>query len=197
MTPEVPMDPLLARRYSGRAYDPGRRIAPGNILALLDAARWAPSCYGDQPWNYIVCDRHEDETAWQAALQCIAPGNQDWAKHAPLLLLAVACHDFRQRATTNRWAQYDTGAASMALALQAVALGLMAHQMGGFDEAKTRAAFAVPEDCMPMAFIAAGYPLPESQWPEALQARERAPRTRLPRAHNFFSGKWGCALKLR
>lgn len=187
----VAIDPLLAKRRSGRAYDPQRDISADGLCSLLEAARWAPSCYGDQPWNYVACKRSEDATAWNTALDCILPGNRNWAENAPLLLLAVALHDFRQRPDHNRWAGYDAGAASMALCLQATSLGMMAHQMGGFDQDMTHKSFSLPNNCVAMAFIAVGYPLPEGEIPEQLVEREGSPRNRLPLSHNFFKGHWG------
>ena len=192
----VPIDPLLSRRYSGRSYDKQRDIPADTVLALLEAARWAPSCYGDQPWNYVVCRRAEEAAAWSDAIACLAPGNREWAQDAPLLLLAVATREFRQRQNLNQWSDYDTGAASMALCLQATSSGLIAHQMGGFDPAMTRQKFSIPQDHTAMAFIAVGYPLATDQVPPQLAERENKPRARLPLSSNFFSGRWDSDLQL-
>lgn len=187
----VAIDPLLANRRSSRAYDPQRDISDDGLLALLEAARWAPSCYGDQPWNYVVCKRSEDATAWNDALACLAPGNRGWAENAPVLMLAVALHDFRQRPEHNKWADYDSGGASMALCLQATSLGMIAHQMGGFDPDLAHKSFSLPDNCTAMAFIAVGYPLPVNKIPEQLVERESSSRNRLPLSYNFFKGRWG------
>ena len=192
----VPIDPLLAGRYSGRAYDPQREVAAGTVQALLEAARWAPSCYGDQPWNYIVCRKRQEAGAWNAALECLAPGNREWAESAPLLLLAIARGDFRQRPNPNRWAGHDTGAANMALCLQASSAGLIAHQMGGFDHELARSKFSIPESHTVMSFIAIGHPLEADAIPEPLLERENRPRERLPLSHNFFCGNWEGKLEL-
>ena len=128
--------------------------------------------------------------AWQNAFDCLAEGNQAWAVHAPLLLLAAAALRFSGREADNRWGQYDTGAACMSLCLQATDLGLMAHQMGGFDVQQARRVFAVPEDFQPMAMIAVGYQLPREAIPEALRERELAQRDRHPLGHTFFDGSW-------
>lgn len=187
----VPINDLLARRWSGRAYDPDRSLSRAQITALLEAARWAPSCFGDQPWRYIVCDRDSNPEAWRRALQCLSEGNQGWAGAAPLLLLAVACTTFSSSGKHNRWAQYDTGAASMSLCIQATDMGLMVHQMGGFDSGRAKQAFGVPADHEAMAVIAVGYQLPREQIPEERRDRELAPRRRLPLEENFYEGTWG------
>ena len=44
-----PIDDLLAGRWSGRAYDAARPVGEAQIVSLLEAARWAPSCYGARP----------------------------------------------------------------------------------------------------------------------------------------------------
>lgn len=188
----VPIADLLARRWSGRAYDPERPLAPERRDALLEAARWAPSCYGEEPWRYLVFERDADRAGWTAAFECLAKGNQAWARHAVLLILATADNRFaRNGDRPNRWGQYDTGAASVSLCLQAVSLGLVAHQMGGFDAEAARRRFDIPDRYTPMAMIAVGYPLPPERVPGALREREAAPRQRVPLGERFFRGRWG------
>ena len=67
----VPIHDLLARRWSSRAIDQQRRVEHRDLAALLEAARWAPSCFGDQPWRYLVCDRFRERDAWQRARDCL------------------------------------------------------------------------------------------------------------------------------
>ena len=122
--------------------------------------------------------------------ECLADGNRKWAYNAPLLLAALADTRFRERDRPNRWAQYDTGSASMSLALQAVALGLIAHQMGGFDGERLSASFGVPERYTPMAMIAVGYPGDPNELPENFQERELAERNRQPLGEIAFAGRW-------
>jgi len=192
---QVPITGLLARRWSGRAFDADRQLDRRQITALLEAARWAPSCFGDEPWRYLVCDRSTSPDAWRKALDCLSEGNQGWAGNAPLLLLAVACMTFRANGKPNRWGHYDTGAASMSLCVQATDMGLMAHQMGGFDATRAKEVFAIPDGHDPMAMIAVGYQLPRERIPEDRRERELAPRARRPLGENFFEGSWGEPVK--
>ena len=187
---EVPINDLLARRWSGRAYDPDRHVEAEKLSACIEAARWSLSCYGAQPWQYVICDRAVDEAAWHTALDCLGEFNRDWAQHAPVLILAVAAERFKHNGEPNRWAQYDTGAASISLCLQATDLGLMAHQMGGFDADKSREVFSIPEGHTPMAMMAIGYQLTREDIPEERQEREFAPRERNPVSEHFFAGQW-------
>ena len=188
---QVPIHDLIAARWSGRSYDPARSITREQVIALLEAARWAPSCYGDQPWRFVVWNKAEDAAGWQKAFDCLAPGNQGWVKDAPLLFLVAADTLFNHNGQPNRWAQYDTGAATENLCLQAEALGIMAHQMGGFDLDKARATFGVPQQFTLMAMVSVGYPADPASFSAEARERESAPRKRRALGELFFSGEWG------
>ena len=190
-TTQVPIHDIIANRWSGRAYDPAKPVSRDQVIALLEAARWAPSCYGDQPWRLVVWNKAEDAAAWQAAFATLAPGNQGWVKDAPLLVLACADSLFQHNGQPNRWAQYDTGAAVENLCLQAEALGLMAHQMGGFDPDKARVLAEVPAQFSLMAMVSVGYPAAPAIFSAEVAERENAPRKRRALGELFFCGRWG------
>ena len=190
----VAIHELLATRWSGRAYDASRQVGRSDVLALLEAARWAPSCFGDQPWRILVCDRFSDEQAWQQLLQCLVEGNMKWAQNAPLLLAVLADDRFTHNDKPNRWGGYDTGAAAMSICVQATALGLMVHQMGGFDGDRIRSAFSVPDRYMLMSVMAVGYQLSEQKIPEDMLDRELADRVRYELEQIAFAGQWGSSI---
>ena len=191
---QTPINETLANRWSGRAYDASKKVSHEQIIALLEAARWAPSCFGDQPWRFMVWDKARDIIAWQQAFDCIVPGNQSWAKDAPLLVLACADTLFNHNQQPNRWAQYDTGAAAENLCLQASSMGLVAHQMGGFASDKIREVFAIPEQFTLMAMISVGVPADISSVEGEALAREIAARTRRPIGELFYANSWGQAI---
>lgn len=187
---EVPIETVIAERWSGRAYDANTPVTEAEITALTEAARWAPSCFGDEPWRYIIWDRNHDADSWQQAFDCLAEGNQQWAKNAPVLILAASVDEFRQKDEPNRWTGYDTGAASLSLCLQATSMGLMSHQMGGFDGEKIRKTFDLPHDLHLWSMMAIGHAMPlDDLTPEQLE-RELKPRERRPLAEQFFHGGW-------
>lgn len=192
----LPIEPALANRWSARAINPQQPVSQPDQLRLFEAARWAPSCFGEEPWRYLVWDRFRDEASWRRALDCLTPKNQAWAQHAPLLLLSLADPIFARTGQPNRWAQHDVGAASENLCIQAVALGLVAHQMGGFDAARIVREFGVPERLVPLAMIAVGHPGDPASLEAEQQARELGPRQRKPLAENFFAAAWAMPLEL-
>ena len=120
--------------------------------------------------------------------------NQTWAKHAPVLVLALAKAE-REPGKTNHYAAYDVGQAVAHLSIQASALGLVVHQMGGFDRQKAAPTFELPEGFSPMTVFAIGYPGDPATLPEGLRESETAPRTRKPLGEFVFDGAWKLPLE--
>lgn len=182
---------LFKRRWSPRAFDPNRPVTREQLKVLLEAGRWAPSCNGDEPWRYLIWDKGRDPQGWQKAYDCLNENNKKWVKNVPLLMLSCAGSTFQATGKPNRWTQHDTGAASVSMALQAAAMGLIIHQMGGWDIEKARAAFGIPPEYTPMAMIAVGYQASPDILDEETKAKEMRPRARKPIAERFFEGGWG------
>ena len=196
---QVQINETIANRWSGRAYDASKQVSHEQIIALLEAARWAPSCFGDQPWRFIVCQKNSkqnaDTNSWQRAFDCLAPSNQSWVKDAPVLILVCADTLFGHNQTPNRWSQYDTGAAAENLCLQASHMGLLAHQMGGFSTDKAREHFSIPDQYTPMAMVSIGYPADITTVTGEALTREMAERKRKPIGELFFDGVWDKPIK--
>jgi len=190
-TTQVKIHDIIQARWSPRAFDPDRLVNHDDLLALLEAAHWAPSCFNDQPWRFVVCDKATDATGWQLAFSTLAEKNRRWAKNAPVLILSVAMENFNHNGQANRWAMYDTGAASVSLCLQATALGLCVHQMGGFDAEKAREVFNLPGDCRPMAMMAVGYQADVEVLDDDFKEAELAARSRAVLTERFYVGQWG------
>ncbi len=191
MNVQAPIDRLFAKRWSTRAFDPEKQVTEEQLAACLEAARWAPSCFGEEPWRFVVVDRVEHETEWQLLLSCLAPKNQLWAKHAPLLIVAAAEPLFSHNSESNRWAEYDTGQAMICMSLQAEELGLVSHQMGGFHAEALKSALGMPEQLHVMSVTALGHQADAESAPEEFQAMEQAPRTRRPLEESVHAACWG------
>lgn len=196
-TSAAPIHDLITKRWSCRAFDANKPVSHDQVISLVEAARWAPSCFGDEPWRFIVWNRNRDATAWQKAFDCLVEWNQNWVKNAPVLALVVANSIFRKNGKPNAWGQYDSGAAAENFCLQAVSLGLMAHQMGGFDADRIRREFGVPEQFSCMAMIAVGYQGEETVLNDELKELELAPRERTPLGEHFFEGAWGSPIQAK
>ena len=185
---------IFEKRWSPRAFDATKVVSKQDILSCLEAARWSPSCFGEQPWRFLVCDQQGDgqgdKQAWQNLLACLAPKNQEWAQHAQVLMVACTKTTFSHNDNPNRWAEYDAGAASVSLCLQAAALGLATHQMGGFDAQAVREKFTVPDDYTPMAAIALGYQGDVAALGEGFRDAEQAARLRKPLEEVVIFGGW-------
>ncbi|MEU0795703.1 nitroreductase family protein [Amycolatopsis sp. NPDC005961] len=184
----VPIASLMAERWSPRALDASSVVSPEQVRALLEAARWAPSFGNTQPARYLVGVR--GTPTFDAILATLNSGNRGWAHRASLLLIGVMV-------TTNEkgavpYAEYGLGLASENLVLQAVELGLVAHQMAGFSADAVRSSFSLPEDAVPKVAIAVGSPAPAEVLEEDWRVeRERAERQRLPLEEFAFTGQWG------
>ena len=187
----VPIHELLAKRWSPRAFDANRNVTTEQLVALFEAARWAPSCNNDEPFRYLVWRRDRDSRGFEQAFDCLSENNRKWVKNVPVLMLSCGGSIFAHNGKPNRFGPHDTGAASACLALQGVALGLAVHQMGGFDAAKARATFAIPEEYTPMAMIAVGYQASPDVLDEETKAKELKPRSRKTIAEHFYAGTWG------
>jgi len=195
-TTAIPIHEIISKRWSPRAFDSSREVTDSDLHRLLEAARWAPSCFNEQPWRYIVCVKSKGEARWQAALESLAEKNQLWAINAPVLIVAVAMNNFSHNGNANPWATYDTGAASVSLTLQAAALGLVVHQMGGFSSEQVRDVFALPEDGTPMAVLAVGYQADVDILNDSFREAELSARSRLPLTEIVYSGRWGVGIEV-
>jgi nitroreductase len=186
---EFPVNELIQNRWSPRAFSD--KPVPQEVLrSLFEAARWAPSSNNEQPWAYIVATKDDAEN-FEKSLGALVEFNAGWAKKAAVLVIAVAELAFAKNNAPNRNAQYDVGAASLQLSLEATARGLVVHQMAGFDPETAKETYGIPQGWEPIAAMAIGYPGDASSLPEPLQSREKSPRGRKRIREFVMSGQWG------
>jgi nitroreductase len=184
-----PVHDLIRERWSPRAFS-DKPIPAEALRSLFEAARWSPSSSNEQPWAFLVATK-DDHNTHAKLLSTLVEFNQTWAKHAPVLGIAVSELAFAHNGHPNRNAFYDTGAAMAHLTTEATARGLFVHQMGGFDAHKAIDVFSIPSGWEPIAAFAIGYPGDPQSLPENLRERELAPRKRKPLAEFVMSGSWG------
>jgi nitroreductase len=187
-----PVHELISRRWSPRAFSE-REVTSEQLVSLLEAARWATSSYNEQPWRFIVARKSDPET-YDKLLGSLMELNQLWARSAPVLILSLAKKTFTHNGTPNLYAMHDAGMAFSNLALQATALGLSVHFMGGFNRAAARTAFHIPDDYELGAVAAIGYAGDPETLPENFRQAELTPRTRKPLAELVYAGQAAVAL---
>lgn len=173
---------LLYQRWSPRSFEK-TAIAEADLLKIMDAARWAPSCFNEQPWLFLT----STESSFDKFLGLLLDMNQAWAKNASLLGFILCDKQFARNGNENALAQFDSGAAWMAMTLQARMLGLYTHGMAGIKKDEVYDAFGIDRDKQTViAGFALGARAAADALPDALQEREipseRKPLTAVWRA---------------
>lgn len=180
ITIEKPILEVIARRRSSRAYA-SAPVTSEQIEMLFEAARWAPSSVNEQPWRYLYATPDRKDL-WSGIFDTLHDGNKVWAKDATLLVVSMAKKTFSRNDRPNPSALYDLGGANAFLSLQATAMGLNVHQMGGYDHDALRHNLNIPDALELGVVMAIGFPGDTENLPEALRQRELAPRNRHPQS---------------
>jgi len=184
--PDAAVNPMFLDRWSPRAFDPAP-LPEEDIATLFEAARWAPSCNNEQPWLFVYGASDEERETF---LGILTEKNQRWARSAPVLAVLFARRTFARSGKPNRWAGHDCGAAWVSLAFQARMLGLYAHGMAGFSQAKAYELLGVPEEeYEAMCAIAIGAYGDRDALPPEEREREQ-PNTRKPLAEVAVKGRF-------
>lgn len=172
----VPLYPLIRKRWSPRAFA-NKPISRDILERLFEAARWAPSCFNEQPWSFIVGIKGRGRFYEQIA-SCLVPANQIWAQSAPVLILTLARKKFLKTGKPNRHAAHDLGLAMSQLTLEAMSHDIYVHQMAGFEEQTARDSFSITDEHHVMTVATLGYLGAVEQLPDTLQEKETAPQMR-------------------
>lgn len=162
------IDPIILNRWSPRAMS-GESITQTQLFSLFEAARWAPSSYNNQPWQFIYAQR--DTNHWDSFLDLLVPFNKQWAQHAAVLIVIASKKNFSNNKPSRTHA-FDTGAAWQNLALQASITGLIAHGMEGFHYQKAASLINMGDHCEIHAMCAIGKPGKKDLLPPELQKSE-------------------------
>ncbi len=171
-----PILDAILHRSSPRAMS-GEAITQEELMTILEAGRWAPSSYNNQPWHFIYGMR--DTTAWDSLFSLLVPFNQSWCKNGAALVCVVSSKNFIATGKPSRTHLSDTGSAWENMAIQATSMGLVSHGMEGFDYQKARELLQIPEDYDIVLMFVIGNPAPASILPEALAEKE-TPADRVP-----------------
>ena len=172
-------------------FDGSAVLKADDLVALLEAGRWAATWGHRQPVRFVVGLRG-DETF--GAISGLLKRGNSYAKAAGALVLV--CADEGEDERTARYAAVDTGAAIAQLTIEGVSRGLIAHPMAGFNADGAREAFGIPEGVRPIAVVAIGSLGDYGNAPPEIVERDAQGRGRLALEDVAFAGSWGRALPL-
>lgn len=185
---QFPVAEHILNRWSPRAFT-GEAIAPETLMSILEAGRWAPSAYNDQPWRFLYAYR--DTPQWQAFVDVLIPFNQGWARNAAALVLIISRTTMTPPGKTEEIPShshsFDAGAAWANIAAQAHLLGWATHGMTGLDMEAAHRELGIPANYRVEAMIAIGRQAVGDKVPEAMRAYEK-PSDRKPLSEMAFEG---------
>lgn len=169
---------IIQERWSPYSFS-SAPVEEFKLKAMFEAAGCAPSCNNEQPWLFVYATRQEKEI-FNDYLDFLNESNQVWAEDAWALAVSMSRTTFRRNDKVNRFAFHDTGMAVTNLLLQALAMDIYVHQMGGYSVEKVIRYFNLGEDISPVAVMAIGYLGDGNSLPAELLKRDEIRRPRKP-----------------
>ncbi len=143
---------VIKERYSVRAYK-SEPVEEKKLLAILNAARLAPTASNRQPFKVIVIHTQGREEE----LSTIYP--KKWFVQAPLILCVCGLSDSAWVRKDGRQYLYVDAAIVMDhMILAAHNLGLGTCFVASFDELNARTVLGIPDQAEPILFTPLGYP---------------------------------------
>jgi nitroreductase len=190
----------MRSRWSTRVFDDHHELGDDDLELILRAAQWAPSWGNLQPWAMVVARR--GGPAHQALVPRLSRGNSTWVPRASVVLITAAqvAHDPEDDPDDpaakggfkgQHSACYDLGQAAAHLTLQAVAMGLQAHQFAGFDKEGAASDLGVPPWFRVITGIAVGRHGDPAEVSERDREREQRPRIRKSMSEFVYVDEWG------
>lgn len=122
------------------------------IRNLAEAAQLAPSCFNNQPWRYVFIHTPE---ALQELYPVLSRGNK-WVEAASLIIVVYSQPELDCRMPGRDYFLFDIGLATGFMILRATELGLVAHPIAGFDDAKVKEILGIPEDMTVITLVNVG-----------------------------------------
>lgn len=141
----------IQNRRAFRALKP-TAVSPELIEDLANSARLAPSCFNNQPWNFVFVSEPQQLVEMREAL---SEGN-NWAYDASMIIAVFGKKEDDCIIRDRIYYQFDCGLAAGFLILRATELGLVAHPIAGFSPKKTREILGIPEEYKVITLILVG-----------------------------------------
>ena len=176
----------IKMRRANRALSE-KKIPSEVVGRIMTAATYAPSCFNNQSWRFIVVTKEEGLNEIHAAL----PEANYWVKKAPMVVVVATRLDLGCQLNDRRdYAFFDCGLATENLVLQAVKEGLYAHPIAGFNPLAVKEKFNIPEDFIVITLVAVGYPGDNASLNEKHRQLEHGPRVRKPESEVISYNVW-------
>ncbi len=169
------LHPIILERWSTRAFDANYEISEDELITILEAARWAASANNMQPWRFAVATRGDE--LFEKFTSTLSGFNVNWAPNSSALI-AVLFEKTNEKGEVRASAPFDTGLAVGQLVLQAQAINLHTHQIGGFDKDALLVALDSPVNLQPVVLIAVGKYATDTDLPAEILQRESVMRER-------------------
>jgi nitroreductase len=174
---QVPLLSEIAERWSPRAYDTTYEVSNEELVAVLEAGRWAPSANNLQPWRFSVVTRGE-ELHTQIVAEAMSGFNAAWVPNASKIIF-ISIPSTNQDGNPYEIAKFDAGLAAQNMMTQAQALGLATHPISGYNHETVSKLLGLEEGRNSIAAIVLGKSTSPDTLPGPAHEREIAPRTRL------------------
>ena len=180
--PEYKINDIFLKRWSPRAI--AGKITKEELLTMLEAGRWAPSSYNNQPWRFIYGLFGTE--SFEKLSSLLFDGNS-WAKSSGALVLVISKKTFDRNGKEYKTHSLEAGSAWQNVALQGIHMNIYTHGMGGFDYEKAREVFSIPKEYSVEMMFAVGKSSSKEDLSENLAEME-TPNNRKPLKEIAFEG---------
>ena len=161
---------------------------PGEVIKrIMTAATFAPSCFNNQSWRFLVAT---DDDALNKVFGAVSEGNY-WFKKAQAAVVVATKLEFGCRSSDRRdYAFFDCGLAVENLMLQGFKEGLYAHAIAGYDPGRIKEAFQISDEYIIITLVALGYPGEDAALSEKHKKLEHSERVRRPESEAICYNAW-------
>jgi len=146
------LDKIFKKRRALRSLQKVE-ISDEDVKKLARAARLSPSCFNNQPWNYVFV---RDQAKLDKIVKAMPSGNQTWTKNASMIVGVFANQEDDCNLGDRHYYLFDTGLATQNILLKATEMDLVAHPIAGYNRQKTMEIMEIPDDYNLITLIIVG-----------------------------------------